>query len=84
MTVVMEQQHEEIDSVAKLHTWNMGHLLKLVVYFVEVGVQEGVGRTMKIVGSAEHRTEVTFDVVYAEIVVVERHKEHVSAGSSQQ
>lgn len=70
--------------MAKLHTWNMGHLLKLVVYLVEEGVKEVVGRTMKIARVAEHRTEVTFDVVYAETVVVKRHEVHVSAGSPQQ
>ena len=80
MTVATEQQHEEIDSVAKLHTWNVEHLLKLLVYFVEVRVRD-VGRTMKIAGGG-HRTEVTFDAVDAEIVAVERHREHVSAGSS--
>jgi hypothetical protein len=79
MTVVMEQQHEEIDSVAKLHMWSMERLLKPVVYFVEEGVEEGVERRTKIAGGAEHRTEVTIDVVYGEIVVVERHKDCVSA-----
>lgn len=77
----MEQQHEEFDLMATLH--KVEHLLKLVVYCSEERMQ-GLGRTMKIARGPGHKIDVTFDVVHAEVVVVERHREHVSAGPSHQ